>query len=497
MALEAFADYPLLSIILVLPLLSGILIFLVGKKPEKARITALLLSLIPLVLSLLLFTVASDLDTTRNNLLEEHEWIKQAGISYILGVDGLSIAMVFLTTILTTLAILFSWDVAFRPREFYALLLFMETAVLGVFLSLDYFMFFIFWEVGLLPMYFLIAVWGGPNKKYASLKFFFYTQAASVLVFLGILAMYFNTGSQSFSMEYIATNSQGWTASFQRYLFLLLLIGFGVKMPIVPFHTWLPDAHVEAPTAGSVLLAGVLLKMGAYGLIRIALPTCPDGFDYFVWPMFIIASVSIIYGALLCLAQDDLKKLIAYSSVSHMGVVLLGIACRNEIGLAGAIFMMFAHGVISGAMFMLAGSVKHMFHTRSISKLGGLAKHFPLMAALLLFMFMASLGLPGLIGFVGELTIFIGTFQAFDYYLMIPIMGVFITAAYYIWALQRSIFGPVTEKVHIKGVKDLRWFEIASLSVLAALTIMFGVYPTPLWEIIYSWCEAFSFLGGV
>jgi NADH-quinone oxidoreductase subunit M len=380
-------------------------------------------------------------------------------------------------------------------REFFALLIFMEFCMLGVFTALDYFLFFIFWELGLVPMYFLIAIWGGPNKKYASIKFFLYTQAGSLLVMLGIFALYFESGLNTFSMIELAKHSE-YSETFQTAIFLSFLIGFGVKMPLVPFHTWLPDAHVQAPTAGSVILAGVLLKMGGYGLIRVAVTTLPQGAESLTWLMFIMATVSIVYGAMLCIAQEDLKSLVAYSSISHMGIVLLGVACLNSIGISGAIYMMFAHGLVSPLLFMLAGSLGHKVGTRDISKLGGLAKRVPIFAAFLMVGCMASLGFPGLVSFISEVEVFVATYDAFKFYVMLPLLGVVITAGYYTWALQRTIFGPLTDKVDLSHLDDLHWYESIPLSVLMFFTIIFGILPVLLMTIFTPWSmDLISVLG--
>lgn len=494
-------DLPFLTLLLAFPLFGFPLVFAVGKRDIIAKAAAFIVSIPPLIISIYLMAVIfNEPHNTGYRFLESHEWIEHLGISYILGVDGLSISMIFLSTMLTPLAIVFSWDVETRTREFFALLIFMEFCMLGVFTALDYFLFFIFWELGLVPMYFLIAIWGGPNKKYASIKFFLYTQAGSLLVMLGIFALYFEAGPiidghRTFSMIELARVTS-YSESFQTVIFFAFLIGFGVKMPMVPFHTWLPDAHVQAPTAGSVILAGVLLKMGSYGLIRIGLQTLPKGAESLVWVMFALASVSIIYGALLCIAQEDLKSLVAYSSISHMGIVLLGIACLNSIGLSGAIYMMFAHGLVSPLLFMLAGVLQHKVGTRDISKLGGLAKKVPVFASFLVAGSMASLGFPGLVSFIAEVTVFVATYEAFFYFIMIPILGVVLTAGYYTWALQRTIFGPLTKKVNLKHLHDLYWYEKIPLGILMVFIVLYGIFPIFLMTILTPWStELIKILG--
>ncbi|MBM4237286.1 MAG: NuoM family protein, partial [Euryarchaeota archaeon] len=412
---------------------------------------------------------------------ENHTWIESFGISYSLGIDGISIPMVFLTALLCFLAILFSWDVEHRTKEYMGLMLVLEVGVMGVFTSLDYFLFYVFWEVVLIPMYFLIAIWGGPRRAYASIKFFIYTHVASLAMLITIMALYFEAkpvlGYASFSMVDIATVSGGFGHLFQVAAFGALFFAFGVKMPIVPFHTWLPDAHVEAPTAGSVLLAGLLLKMGSYGIIRVALPTLPEGAQALMPLMLAIAIISIIYGAVICLAQRDLKKMVAFSSISHMGIVLLGIATASQLGIAAAVFQMFAHGLITAVLFMMCGVVQHKAGTREIPLLGGLASKMPYAATFMTIGFLASLGLPGMVGFVAEFSVFIATFDAYTWLLLLPIASVAITAGYYLWALQRSMFGPLTEKIDTSHLHDVSWYEALPLAALSVLMILFGILP--------------------
>jgi proton-translocating NADH-quinone oxidoreductase chain M len=421
-------------------------------------------------------------------------WVPALGIHAEFGVDGLSAGLAWLTAVLTPLVILYSWNETHRPRLFYALILLMDVTVLGVFTTLDLFLFYVFWEFVLIPMYLLIAIWGGPNRKYASTKFFLYTGAASLVMLLGFMALYFGAGIGSFSIpELTAIGSQaGWAKDFGLVAFAVLAIGFLVKMPSAPFHTWLPDAHVQAPTAGSVLLAGVLLKMGSYGLMRIAMPILPDAALAFQWPLFILGTVSVLYGAFLCLAQDDLKSLIAYSSVSHMGMITIALASFNELGWAGAAYMNLAHGIISAGMFMAAGSLQHSTGTRLISRLGGITPRVPQLAGLTAALFLGSLGLPGMMGFIAEFTIFAAVWQAFGWWILVPIWSILLTAGYYLWALQRAYFGP--EKRHPDvdwdHMHDLPRTERWPIAVLLVLAVVFGVLPALFLDQIDGWMHS-------
>ncbi|HUR64482.1 MAG TPA: NADH-quinone oxidoreductase subunit M [Candidatus Thermoplasmatota archaeon] len=422
-------------------------------------------------------------------------WIPAIGARLQFGVDGLSASLAWLTALLTPLVILYSWHEGRRPRFFFALLLLLDATVIGVFTSLDLFLFYVFWEFVLVPMYFLIAVWGGANRKYASQKFFIYTGGASLVMLLGFMALYFGAGLNSLSIPVLTSVGAhvGFAKDFALLAFALLGVGFLVKMPSVPFHTWLPDAHVQAPTAGSVMLAGVLLKMGSYGLMRIALPILgssftamnhvalgPLSFDWsYQWVFYVLGTASVVYGAFLCLAQDDLKSLIAYSSVSHMGMITLALASLTPLGFAGAAFMNVAHGVISAGMFMAAGSLQHATGTRLISKLGGIGPRVPRLTGLTLTLFLASLGLPGLMGFIAEFTIFAGVWQAFHWWILIPIWSILITAGYYLWAMQRAYFGPERRHPDVDWahLHDVPATEKWSMAALIGLALLFGILP--------------------
>jgi NADH-quinone oxidoreductase subunit M len=392
--------------------------------------------------------------------------------------------MVLLTALSFPLVVVFSWDQEERAREYFMLFLVLETAIMGVFVALDYFLFYVFWELTLIPMYFIIAIWGGANRKYAAVKFFLYTFLASLVMLLGIMALYFQAhaayGYFTFDMLEIAAVSGSFERTFQIVVFGALFIGFAVKMPTVPFHTWLPDAHVQAPTGGSVILAAVLLKLGAFGLLRVSVPTLPGGTDAWATPMIVLGIISMVYGAFLALAQQDLKSMIAYSSISHMGAVLLGIGTLTTLGIAGAIYMMLAHGLISGMLFMSAGVVQHHTGTRLIDKLGGLANQdaMPVASAITLVAYLASLGLPGLAGFVAELAILMGTWEAIGWWTVIPLATLLVTAAFYLYAMQRAYHGPLNPGLKIHG--DIRWYEFYPMLALGILTFIFGVWPSSL-----------------
>ena len=489
-----FGNFPWLSYLLVFPLIGALWTFGFRDSPHAPRIIALFTTLFTLIISFIVFFKTGS--KSGYSLMEEYVWAPNFGISLLLGVDGLSSPMVLLTGIIGPLTVIFAWHEKEKPALFFALLLVMQTALFGVFITLDYFVFYVFWEIVLIPMFFLIAIWGGENRRYASIKFFIYTFTASVIMLVGFMALYFETGAETFSMIEIAKQNGNFSESFQIWVFAALFIGFAVKIPSVPWHTWLPDAHVQAPTAGSILLAGVMLKMGLYGLIRAALPVAPLGAEYFVPVMVVLAIVSILYGAALSLGQTDLKKLVAYSSVSHMGVALLGVATMTELGLAGAVFMMFAHGILSPAMFMVAGVLLHQVGTRDIPKLGGLAKHQPNTAGVFVVIFMGSLGLPGMAVFVAELSVFIAFFESHGYWLILPIFGMVLTAGYHLWALQRAIFGEDSEQIDIKNVHEAPWYEMYPMFAIIVLAVLFGIFPHYLMDPITVACyDILNFMG--
>lgn len=492
-----------LSWMLFTPLAGAIIVYLFGKNRETDRWVkwlAFVISLIPLAINLCLLP-QFDWSFSEMQFYEEHQWISVFGIGYALGVDGLSMPMVLLTTILTSLTILLSFDEKNNAKTHLSLMLMMETGLLGVFISMDFFLFYLFWELTLIPMFLLIMEWGGPRRRYASLKFFIYTHIASLVMLIAIISMVFaareQLGYYTFNILEI-TSEVAFAKGFQLIIFPLLFFGFAVKMPVVPFHTWLPDAHVEAPTGGSVILAGVMLKMGCYGLIRIGFTMMPEAAVQYALPLAILGVISMVYGAFLALAQDDLKKMIAYSSVSHMGSVLLGLAVLNEYGFDGAMFQMFAHGIISAMMFMACGVLQHSVGTRKISQLGGVGNRLPILTAFTVFAFLASLGLPGLAGFIPELNVFLGAFEAMPALALVAMASMIITAAYYLWALQRAYFGKYNGKLEKEHPHDVRWFQTVPLGVLTALILVFGVYPAPIMDMIHtSSSYILSIIGGV
>ena len=512
-----------LTILILIPFVGFIVTWALGTTQKIAKWIALVFSLAQLaLLSLILLSFWPAVSSLTDPLLgsrvdsassiagwtgepfsyfERANWVPQAGLNYILGFDGLSAPLAWLTPLLTTLAIIFHWDETHRPREFFALLLFLEMSLTGVFMALDFFLFFIFWELVLIPMFFLIGIWGGPNRRYAALKFLVYTHVASVIMLLSIFALYWSysatanaaitgTNANTFDMTVMLEAARRHVAGSLPVAFIPLatqipvmlgfLFGFIVKLPSFPFHTWLPDAHVEAPTGGSVLLAGVLLKMGGYGIFRVDLGMFPDAMRDLWWVVAALGIVSMIYAAFVCLHQTDLKRLIAYSSVGHMGFVTLGAATLTTIGVEGGIFQMFNHGLITAVLFMLAGSVKHATGTRDIPKLQGLAKVMPQFSLILAIGFFASLGLPGLNSFWSEFMVFLGTYGSASMastraLVLIPMVSIVVTAAYYVYTMQRVLFGePPKEFEH---VHDLMPWERFSYAVLVVLIVGVGLLP--------------------
>lgn len=411
---------------------------------------------------------------------ESAAWIPSMGIRYHVGIDGISLFLVLLATFLTPIAILSSWNsINERVKEYHVFMLLLETGMIGVFVALDLFLFYVFWEVMLVPMYFLIGVWGGQQRIYAAVKFFLYTMVGSVLMLVAIISLYFLNGATTFDFSVILTNIQNGTlilsGSQQHWLFLAFFLAFAIKIPLFPFHTWLPDAHVEAPTAGSVLLAGVLLKMGTYGIIRFCLPLFPEASIEFTPLISALAIIGIVYGALVAMVQPDLKKLVAYSSVSHLGFVVLGIFALNEQGMAGAVYQMLNHGISTGALFLLVGMVYDRRHTRLIEDFGGLATPLPVFSTIFIIVTFSSIGLPLLNGFVGEFLILLGAFKANITTAVIATTGVILSAVYMLWMYQRVIFGEIKNPKN-RELIDLSFREKVVLLPMVIMILWMGIY---------------------
>ncbi|HXE74372.1 MAG TPA: NADH-quinone oxidoreductase subunit M [Candidatus Xenobia bacterium] len=465
-----------LSIVIFFPLLGALLLlFVPGGAKETLRRVAFLVSLgeLALCVPLLLW-----FDSAQRGiqLAERHAWISSPPILYQLGLDGLSLVLVLLTALLTPISVLASWTIEKRVKEFFLMLLVLETGMIGVFLALDLFLFYVFWEVMLIPMYFLIGIWGHERRLYAAIKFILYTMAGSLLMLIAIIWLYLETGTFDLLQIQLVLQQHRVLLDFRTELLLFgaFFLAFAIKVPLFPFHTWLPDAHVEAPTAGSVILAGVLLKMGAYGLLRFCLPLFPGATQALQPLIAVLALISIIYGALVSMVQPNVKKLIAYSSVSHMGFVVLGIMALNETGLQGAILIMLAHGLSTGALFLLAGMLYDRRHTFQISDFGGLATPLPVFSSFLLFASLASLGLPPLVNWVGEFMVLIGTFRSNVTYASIAAFGVVLAAIYMLWMYQRVVFGEIKHEANRK-LTDLSRRELAILIPLTVLIVALGL----------------------
>ncbi|MDI6809585.1 MAG: NADH-quinone oxidoreductase subunit M [Candidatus Eisenbacteria bacterium] len=470
-------NLPLLTLTTFFPLLGGVIILFFGKNQEKAvKATATIFSGISLFVSFIVLA-RFNAGNPGFQLVEKVSWIPPINVYYYMAVDGLSIVMVVLTALLSLVSIIASYGIKDRVKMYFALFCLLETAMIGVFVALDFFLFYVFWEAMLVPMYFLIGIWGGPRREYAAIKFFLYTLFGSVAMLLGILALYFSSAPHTFDMVAL-TQNQLFSPGFQVVVFLAFYLAFAIKVPIFPFHTWLPDAHVEAPTAVSVILAGVLLKMGAYGLLRVSLPILPSAAHYFAIPLAALALVNIIYGALVAMAQDDLKKLVAYSSISHMGYVLLGIASMTSTGMNGAILQMFNHGCITGSLFLLVGVIYDRAHTRMIDDFGGLAAKLPVYTAIMSLATFASLGLPGLSGFISEFMVFVGAFPVYRGIVIASVLGVVITAGYLLWMLQRMFLGKYNDRHGV--LPDMSVRELVTLVPLQIITVFVGVYPGPI-----------------
>lgn len=507
--------FPILSLITFLPVLGMILILFIPKEqPKTVKYLSLAITGIQVVLAIILlanynYSLAGVYDEKSFQFIEKFRWINIAGISwlgtvkidYFLGLDGLSMPMVLLTAIISFIACISSWTITKSVKGFFALFLLLDTGMMGVFVSLDFFLFYIFWELMLLPMYFLIGIWGGPRKEYAAIKFFIYTLFGSVFILLVMIGLYFSTtetladGSKVLTFNLLAMmNKSNATPdgilsllnpnNYRFIAYIALFVGFAIKIPMFPFHTWLPDAHVEAPTPISVILAGVLLKMGTYGILRINYPIFPEITIQLMWWIGMFGMVNIIYGALVALAQKDFKKMIAYSSVSHMGYVLLGMASLTTTGVNGAIFQMFNHGTITAMLFLIVGVVYDRAHTRGIYDFGGLATKLPVYTGFVTVAFFAAIGLPSMSGFVSEALVFVGAFgvETTRTIAMISTLGILLGAAYMLWTLQRIFFGPFNEKW--AGMTDIDKRELAMFIPLTVIIFFLGVYPSAMLNIM-------------
>ncbi|HBG46415.1 MAG TPA: NADH-quinone oxidoreductase subunit M [Deltaproteobacteria bacterium] len=472
----------LLSLIIFLPLL-GVLLLLFIRDERALRWVALAAAAADLALTIPLL---SGFDNSTHNMqfVERYEWIPSWNVFYYLGIDGISVLFIFLTAFLGVICVLASWNaIQKKVKEFMISLLVMQTAMLGVFASLDMFLFYLFWEAMLIPMYLLIGIWGGANRIYSAIKFFIYTLAGSILMLVGMIALYYAGGG---TLDIPALMQTKYSFAFQAWVFIAFFIAFAVKVPMFPFHTWLPDAHVDAPTAGSIILAGVMLKMGTYGFLRFSIPMFPDASRYFATPIVIISLVAIIYGAFLALAQKDLKKLIAYSSISHMGFITMGLFLFNKNGVEGAILQMFNHGITTGALFLCVGIIYERTHTRDIGDYGWAASRVPFYATFLFIFSIASLGFPGTNGFIGELLIAFGAFEAYKPYLIFLLIGIVFGAAYMLWMFKRMAYGADTHghgghghggDDHGHKVWDIDFREALALAAFIVFVFWVGFHP--------------------
>ena len=476
----------ILSILIFLPLIGAGVIFFFVKEGEaghdNARYAALWTTVVTFIASLYVWA-NFDPTTHEFQFVELVPWFEGHGISYHLGIDGISLFMIILTTFLMPICILCSWrTINTRVREYMMAFLLLETFVIGVFCALDLLLFYLFFEGMLIPMYLIIGIWGGDRRVYAAYKFFLYTLAGSVLFLIALLYLYTTFGTTS--IPQLMIDAPNLALDIQKWLWLAMLASFAVKVPMWPVHTWLPDAHVQAPTAGSVILAGILLKMGAYGFLRFSLPMLPDASLYFADLIFILSCVAVVYTSFVALMQEDMKKLIAYSSIAHMGFVTLGIFTFNPQGIEGGIFQMISHGLVSGALFLCVGVVYDRLHTREISRYGGLANNMPIYAATFMLFTMASVGLPGTSGFVGEIMVLIGGFQASRTAALFAATGLVLGAAYMLWLYRRVCFGELV-KAELKKLPDLSWREKLIFLPIAASVIWLGVYPKPVLDALH------------
>jgi NADH-quinone oxidoreductase subunit M len=484
-----FHDH-ILSIILFTPLVGLVLLFFIpGERKNAVRWWGNIAMFAGFLVSLpLAFWFSGEAPDQQFKFIEQHDWIGSIGAQYFLGIDGISFLLIMLTTVLGFLSVLSSWTaIEERAKEYYAMFLLLQTGMLGAFMALDFFLFYVFWEVMLVPMYFIIGVWGGPRKLYAAIKFFLFTLTGSVLMLLGILALYFRYHSDTgiYTFNVLSLMQHTWPENLQFWVFWAFMIGFAIKVPMFPFHTWLPDAHVEAPTAGSVILAGVLLKMGTYGFVRFSLPMLPQASSNpkIVKVMVVLSIIAIVYGALVSMMQRDMKKLIAYSSVSHLGFCTLGIFALNPHGLSGSIIQQVNHGISTGALFLVAGLIYERRHTREIKEFGGLSNVMPVFATLFMIVTLSSIGLPLLNGFIGEFTILQGAFEVNWRWAAWAVLGIVLGAAYMLWLYQRTMFGTCDNPKN-QVLKDLNFREIMTLVPLVIWAFWIGLYPKPYFQVL-------------
>ncbi len=491
----------ILNIITYIPLVGAIIIlfFLRRENSVAIRYTATAVAVVDFIVSLFLWFGfdPSAKGAAMWQFRETYDWIPSLGVRYDFGIDGIALLLIILTTLMGVIAIVSSFSaISYREKEYYVLLLLLQTGMIGTFCSLDFFLFYVFWEVMLVPMYFIIGIWGGPRRLYAAIKFFLYTLAGSVLMLLSILALYFyNDGgipflnikglgnTPTFSVLQYHNIGHLIPADLQFWIFIGFFLGFAIKVPMFPFHTWLPDAHVEAPTAGSVILAAVLLKMGTYGFVRFALPILPDATKDLVIPIVVLSIIGIVYGALVSLVQKDMKKLVAYSSVSHLGFVMLGMFALNPMGLKGSVLQMINHGISTGALFLLVGIIYERRHTRMIAEYGGLARQMPTYATLFLIAALSSMGLPALNGFIGEFTILLGAANRSIVWAVFAAIGIVLGAAYLLWLYQRVFWGPLDNPAN-QVLKDVNRRELATLLPLIACMIWIGVAPKVFFDVL-------------
>ncbi len=468
----------LLSLMTFIPLVGFVVILCLPRDAHNlVKWTAVGATTPPLLMAIWLF-VNFDRSTPGFQFVQKFTWIAPANIEYHMGIDGISVTMVLLTALLCFICIFASWGIDKGVKGYFSLFLLLDTGMTGVFCALDFFLFFVFWEVMLLPMYFLIGIWGGPRRVYAAIKFFLYTLVGSALMLVVMLALFFSVEPHTFDLTKLASAGAAgaFSETFAFYAWLALFVGFAIKIPAFPFHTWLPDAHVEAPTAVSVILAGVLLKMGTYGILRINYAIFPDAtMDLAFWCLAALGAVNIVYGALCAMAQTDMKKLVAYSSISHMGYVMLGMASFTSEGINGAVLQMFNHGTVTAMLFLLVGVIYDRAHHRDINGFGGLASVMPVYTGFTAVAFFAALGLPGLSAFISEVLVLLGAWQKYPVFTVIGASAVILTAGYMLWMLQRVYLGPTNEKY--LGLPDLSPREVFTLVPLAVIVVVLGIYP--------------------